>query len=110
MDPSLVKRVSKPKAPADMIPITIDFRGALAAVDNDMLNINVAPVVTSIRNDDAATDLVFVPPIQFSSDATRITLWFAAGTAVMEYLISITVQSVLLQTLERSFILPVYYR
>lgn len=110
MNPTLVKRIKNPKAPADVIPVTVDFRGALAAIDNDVLNVLITPIVTSIRNDDVVSDLTFVPPAQYNSDATRITCWFASGTAVNEYLISIVAQSILGQTLERSFILPVYYR
>lgn len=110
MDPVLVKRIKNPKAPADITPVTVDFRGALSAIDNDVMNITIPPVVSSIRHDDVATDLVFVPPAQFNTDATRVTIWLASGTAVTEYLVSITALSVLGQTLERSFILPVYYR
>lgn len=109
MNAALVKRIKNPKAPADVIPITIDCRGALAAIDNDVLLV-ATPIVTSVRHDDVASDLVFVPPAAFNSDSTRVTIWLAEGTAATEYLISITVQSVLGQTLERSFILPVYYR
>lgn len=110
MAPGLVKRIVNAKAPADVTPITIDFRGALASIDTDVLNTSDVPIISSIRNDGMVSDLVFVPPPQFNTDATRVTIWFAQGTAVMEYLISVTIQSVLGQTLERSFILPVYYR
>ena len=110
MDPTLVKRVIKPKAPADVTPITVDFRGTLGAIEDDTLNSNAPLNVVIVRNDDAPNDLVFVPPPVFNEDSTRATLWFAAGTAVCEYLISITAQSAFGQTLERSFILPVYYR
>lgn len=110
MNPLLVKRVKNGKSPVDVTPITIDFRGALAAIDGDTLNTASAPVITSARNDDVASDLTFVPPAQFNSDATRVTIWLAEGTAGMEYLISTTAQSAMGQTLERSFVLPVYYR
>lgn len=110
MNPLLVKRIRNGKSPFDVTPITIDFRGALAAIDGDRLNIALAPVISSVRNDDVGSDLVFVPPVQFNSDTTRVTIWLAEGTAGMEYLISATVQSIMGQTLERSFILPVYYR
>lgn len=110
MDAILVKRIQNPKAPTDIIPITIDFRGPLNILDGDALNTTIVPVISLCRNDDAVNDLTFIPPAQFSTDATRITCWFAAGTATYEYLVSITVQSVLGQTLERSFILPVYIR
>jgi hypothetical protein len=110
MNPTLVKRIKSPKAPADVTPVTVDFRAALGTIDGDVLNVTMPVILSSIRNDDVTTDLVFVPPAQFSTDATRVTCWFAAGTAVVEYLVSITAQSMLGQTLERSFILPVYYR
>ena len=110
MQAATVKRIKKPKAPNDLIPITVDFRGALSAVEDDALLVTVPPVITTQRNDDALSDIVFVPPAQFSPDATRLIIWLAQGTATFEYLISITTQSVLGQTLERSFILPVYFR
>lgn len=110
MAPGLVKRIKNAKAPADVTPITVDFRGALDAIEDDVLNTAIPVTVSSIRNDDAPTDLTFVPPGQFNTDATRVTIWLAGGTAMIEYLISLTAQSVQGQTLERSFILPVYYR
>ena len=110
MNPVTVKRIKSPKAPADVTPITIDFRGPLDVIEDDILNVSSPVTVSSIRNDDVVSDLVFVPPALFSLDATRITAWFAQGTATNEYLISITARSVLGQTIERSFILPCYYR
>lgn len=110
MLPGTVKRVNKPKAPLDQIPITVDFRSALDIIECDTLLGTAVPAVSSVRNDDTVSDLVFIPPPVFSTDLTRVTLWFAGGTAVFEYLITIVARSAGNQVLERSFILPVYNR
>lgn len=107
---STVKRIQKPKAPLDQIPITVDFRGALEIVDCDTLLSTSVPTVTTARNDGTTSDLVFIPPPVFNDDLTRVTLWFAGGTAAFEYLITVVIQSTDSQVIERSFILPVYNR
>lgn len=110
MDSTTVKRLRFPKSPTDVTPVTCDFRGALAAVDCDKMNIAFAPTSQVFRNDGAASDLVVAGQPAINEDATRVTVWTVAGTAGYEYLIMLTIQSIDGQILERSFILPVNLR
>lgn len=105
-----IKRLTYPKDPTDVTPITCDFRGVLASIDCDSLSLTVLPTTTVRRNDGTSSDLFIVGTPGLNSDATRVSVWLAAGTVGFEYLISITVNSVDDQVLTRSFIIPVNLR
>jgi hypothetical protein len=110
MDPTSVRRIRFAKSPTDLTPVTGDFRGALDAIDNDSLSTTYVPHASVIRNDGAVSDLYVVGGAAISPDATRVTVWLAAGSVGFEYLVSITVMSVDGQEFTRSFILPVGLR
>lgn len=110
MSANSVKRIAYPKSPSDVTPVTCDFSGALAAIDNDQFSGTFSPATTVMRNDGAASDLVVIGTPSMSQDLTRVTVWTASGTVGFEYLIAITVQSLDGQTITRSFILPVNLR
>lgn len=110
MTPSSVKRIIYPKSPSDVTPITCDFSGPLAAIDNDSLRASFTPQTSVLRNDGGAPDLYILGTPSMSQDLTRITVWTANGSIGYEYLISVTVQSLDGQTITRSFILPVNLR
>jgi len=101
-----VRRIRLPKDPTDVTPVTGDFRGALQAIDNDLLATWFIPVVHVQRNDGNPSDLYAIGTPSISPDATRVTVWLAAGSVGYEYLVSLTVMSVDGQELTRSFILP----
>lgn len=110
MDPATVKRIKFAKSPDDQTPVTGDFRGALASIDNDQLATNFIPQIAIVRNDGGSVDMFAVGTPSISPDATRVTVWLAAGSIGFEYLVSITVQSLDGQHLTRSFIFPVGLR
>lgn len=110
MTSSTVKRLSFPKDPSDVTPVTGDFRGVLAAVDADSLSLSVSPSAVVHRNDGASSDLVIVGTPSVNTDATRVSVWVAGGSVGFEYLVSITVNTIDDQVLTRSFIIPVNYR
>jgi hypothetical protein len=110
MASNTVKRLSYPKDPADVTPVTGDFRGVLASIDSDSLSTTVIPSTLVLRNDGMSPDLFVLGTPALNSDATRVTVWIAGGTIGYEYLISITVNSVDDQILTRSFIVPVNLR
>ncbi len=106
MAANAVKRIQYAKSPTDITPITLDFEGALSAIDCDTLNETFAPRVAVLRNDGVAADCYALGTPAFSEDLTRITVWLAGGTIGNEYLISSTVMSSDGQEICRSFILP----
>lgn len=110
MQSNTVIRLEFPKSPTDLTPVTCDFRGVLAAIDSDSLSTTFTPQTTIYRNDGNSSDLYVVGTPALNSDATRVSVWVAGGTAGFEYLISITVDSVDDQIFTRSFILPVNIR
>ncbi len=106
MSANAVKRIQYAKSPADITPVTLDFDGALNAIDSDTLSLTFAPNVAVIRNDGGPADCYSLGTPAFSPDATRVTVWLAGGTVGNEYLVSTTVMSADGQEIQRSFILP----
>ena len=110
MDPRTLKRITDGKSPTDLTPVTADFRGPLAAIDNDTMSATFTPIVNIIRNDGAAADCYAVGAPTISPDYTRVGVWLAGGTVGCEYLVSTTIMSADGQQLTRSFIIPVTIR
>lgn len=110
MNPSSLRRIKYPKSPSDLTPVTCDFRGALAALDNDTLLPNSVPGTHILRNDGQAADLYVVGPPVMNPDNTRVTVWLAGGSYGYEYLVSVTVMSLDGQEFTRSFVMPVGLR
>jgi hypothetical protein len=102
-----VKRVRNPLDPSDVTPFNIDCSGALDAVLGDTITSIGAISVT--RNDDGDADLEVITS-SLGTDLRRVILWVAGGTTGYEYLLTLTINSVGGQTLQRSFILPVNER
>jgi hypothetical protein len=115
MDPNSVRRVRSPKSPSDVVPITCDYTGALAAIDCDTLDSTFTPATSVIRNDGQAADcyVTGTPAIGNPTNGenqTRVTVWLSAGSAGFEYLVSVSVKSEDGQLITRSFIIPVMIR
>lgn len=110
MSANAVKRIQFAKSPSDITPVTLDFEGALSAIDCDTLSLTFTPRVVVIRNDGAAADCYALGTPALSPDATRVTVWLAGGSVSFEYLVSTTVMSADGQEIQRSFIIPVGLR
>lgn len=108
--PSTVRRLTRPKSPTDLIPITGDFRAALNGINCDALDPTFTPETSVSRNDGGTVDFFVVGTPFINTDNTRVSLWLAGGSIGFEYLVSITIMSDDGQELTRSFIMPVAVR